>query len=254
MRDALEQLLFHRYPGFYVGRHMPLTENFMAYGFTHGDGWFAIVDVLSGLATQMMSRTGNRIIASQVKQKLGGLRFHMRGYMRGIDAFMGGARALGERYSYRVSELSGRPGVLQVGDGHYCTLALGERAEYRPVEGVDTPLLGVGEPGALDRLREGYGDHLPGGIDVPDGWVDLVQEFIHEDVVFPAGRHGQQGMARPASITTASDGALAIVWAGEPTLEQQGRAAFARAMASRVDPVSGAIGPVDDAGIPEWAR
>ena len=78
MRDALEQLLFQRYPGFYVGRHMPLTENFMAYGFTHGDGWFAIVDVLSGLATQVMDRTGKRIIASQAKEKLGGLRFYMR--------------------------------------------------------------------------------------------------------------------------------------------------------------------------------
>jgi hypothetical protein len=233
---------------------MPLTENFMAYGFTHGDGWFAIVDVLSGLATEMMDRTGQRIIASQVKQKLGGLRFYMRGYMRGVDAFMGGARALGERYSYRVSEVSGRPGVLQVGDGHYCTLALGERAEYHPAEGVDTPLLGVGEPGALDRLRVEYGAYLPGVIDVPDGWVDLVQEFIHEEVVFPARRGGRQGMARLTSIATAPDGALAIVWTGEPTLEQQGRAAFARAMARRVDPVSGAIGPVDDAGLAEWAR
>ncbi|MCB4824274.1 hypothetical protein [Roseicella aerolata] len=152
MRDALEQLLFRRYPGFYVGRHMPLTENLMGFGFTHGDGWFAIVDVLSGLATQVMDRTGKRIIASQVKEKLGGLRF----YMRRADDFIGYARALGERYSYRVSELSGRPGVLQIGDGHYCTLAPGERAGYGPVEPRDTPLLGVGEPGALDRLREGY--------------------------------------------------------------------------------------------------
>ncbi|MCO6415869.1 hypothetical protein JYK14_06725 [Siccirubricoccus sp. KC 17139] len=250
MRDALEQLLFHRYPGFYVGRHMPLTENFMAYGFTHGDGWFAIVDVLSGLAIQMMNRTGKRIIASQIKEKLGGLRF----YVRRADEFVGGARALGERYSYRVSELSGRPGVLQVGDGHYCTLAPGERAGYHPVEPRDTPLLGVGEPGALDRLRAEYGAHVPGGIDVPDGWVDLVQEFIHEDVVFPAKRNGRQEMAQLASVGTDQDGALVIVWTGEPTLEQQGRAAFARAMASRIDPVSGATGPVDDAGVPEWAR
>jgi hypothetical protein len=57
-----------------------------------------------------------------------------------------------------------------------------------------------------------------------------------------------------ARLATAPDGALANAWTGEPTLEQQGRAAFARAMASRVDPVSGAIGPVDDAGVPEWAR
>ncbi|SDB22478.1 hypothetical protein [Belnapia rosea] len=33
MRDALEQLLFRRYPGFYVGHHMPLTENLMGFGF-----------------------------------------------------------------------------------------------------------------------------------------------------------------------------------------------------------------------------
>jgi hypothetical protein len=140
MRDALEGLLFRRYPGFYVGRHMPTTENLMSYGFTHGDGWFAIVDVLSDLATRRGDRTNARIIASQVKEKLGGLRF----YTRPGDEFVAGAKSLGERYSYRVSELSGRPGLLQVGGGHYCTLAPGERAEYRPVETEDVRPLGVG--------------------------------------------------------------------------------------------------------------
>jgi hypothetical protein len=229
---------------------MPLTENLMAFGFTHGDGWFAIVDVLSGLAAEVMDRTGKRIIASQVKQKLGGLRF----YMRPRDEFMEGARGLGERYSYRVSELSGRSGVLQVGDGHYCTLAPSERVGYAPVEMEDVPPLGMGQPGALDRLRVMHGADLPGGIDVPDGWVDLVQAFIHEDVVLPARRNGRHGMAQLTSVAATPDSALDIVWTSEPTLEQQGRAAFARAMASRVDSMSGAIGPVDEAGIPEWAR
>jgi hypothetical protein len=99
-----------------------------------------------------------------------------------------------------------------------------------------------------------HGADVPGGIDMPDGWVDLIQTFIQEDVVFPARWGDGQAGARLTSIGVGSDGELALNWSGEPTLEQQGRAAFAQAMARRVDQVTGAIGPMDDAGVAEWAR
>lgn len=86
MREALERLLFHRYPALYVGRHLPVTESLMARGFTHGDGWFAIVDVLSNLASQYVGLAGQCLIATQVKQKFGGLRFRMKGSMTSCTA------------------------------------------------------------------------------------------------------------------------------------------------------------------------
>ncbi|MBU8546091.1 MULTISPECIES: hypothetical protein [Roseomonadaceae] len=250
MREALEQLLFQRYPALYVGRHLPLTESSMARGFTHGDGWFAIVDVLSKLSRQDVQRTGRYHIATQVKQKFAALRFHMKD----LDDYIHSARVMGERYSLCVSELSGRPGALHVCDGHYYTLALGERSEYDLAEGTETPLPRAGQPDALDHLSAEYGAQVPGGIDVPTGWVDLVHVFVLQNLVGARGRDDQEEMAELISITATADGELTILWNGEPTPDQQGFAAFAQAMVRHIDPVSGAIGPVDDKGIPAWKR
>ena len=246
MRGALENLLFHRYPVLYRDRDEPRSRTLMSFGFTHGDGWFAIVDVLSQLVTQR----SRRALAFQVKEKLGGLRF----YLRSADDFIGGAAQLAERYSYKVSELSGRPGLLQINEGYYRTLAVGERPGYEPVPGAAYPALGAGLPGALDRLRDRHRLHVPGGSDVPDGWADLVDEFIQAQVARLSRDDRGPDPAALAAIATAGDGTLVVTWAGEPTLEQRGQAEFARAMARRIDPASGAIGPVDDAGLPEWAR
>ncbi|WP_439598761.1 hypothetical protein [Falsiroseomonas sp.] len=250
LREALEQLLFQRYPALYVRRHLPLTESLMAQGFTHGDGWFAIVDVLSNLGRQDVQRTDRYLIATQVKQKFGELRFRMKD----LDDYMHSAWVMGERYSLCVSEFSGRPGALHVCDGHYCTLAVGERSEYGLAEGTETPLPRAGQPDALDLLRRGYGAHVPDGIDVPSGWVDLIQQFILQNLVVARGRDDRQRKAELTSITATAEGQLTILWMGEPTPDQQGCAAFAEAMVRRIDPVSGAIGPVDDTGTPVWNR
>jgi hypothetical protein len=52
-------------------------------GFAHGDDWFAIVwwlcEDLEALVTEAEKATGQRFEVTQVKQKFGGLRFHVTG-------------------------------------------------------------------------------------------------------------------------------------------------------------------------------
>jgi hypothetical protein len=189
-------------------------------------------------------------LAFQVKEKLAGLRF----YLHNADDFIGGAAQLAGRYSHKVSELSGRPGILQVNNGYYRTLAVDERPGYEPIPNTEYPALDAGLPGALDRLRARHRLHLPGGIEVPGGWADLVDEFVQAQVAVPFQDDRGPDPARLAAIATVGDGTLAVTWAGEPTLEQRGQAEFAREMVRRIDPASGAIGPVDDTGSPEWTR
>lgn len=167
---------------------------------------------------------------------------------------MHSARGMGERYSLQVSELSGLPGALHVCDGHYCTLMPGERPGYDLAEGAETPLPRAGQPGALQQLREECDVYVPGGIDVPQGWVDLVREFVLRSQTVASAQDEGLDVAKLTTITASADGQLVFAWTGEPTPCQQGRVAFAQAMARHIDPVSGAIGPVDDKGIPHWKR
>ena len=45
MREALTRLLYSRYPVLFAEHRLDAAESGMAWGFQHGDGWFAIVDV-----------------------------------------------------------------------------------------------------------------------------------------------------------------------------------------------------------------
>ena len=73
MRSTLTELLYRRYPRLYAERHLSTRQSVMPFGFEHDDGWFAIVDVLSGLLEP------RGVVARQVKEKLGGLRYYYRG-------------------------------------------------------------------------------------------------------------------------------------------------------------------------------
>ena len=46
MRQELDQLLCERYPKIFANRHADMKTTAMCWGFSHGDGWFNIVDTL----------------------------------------------------------------------------------------------------------------------------------------------------------------------------------------------------------------
>jgi hypothetical protein len=82
MRKELDDALCRRYPTLYQKRSN--NESLMHYGFSCGDGWYHIIDVISHLLTEH----NQDITASQIKEKFGKLRFSYAGahddYSRGV--------------------------------------------------------------------------------------------------------------------------------------------------------------------------
>src|SRR2546422_9791583 len=112
--------LLTAFPHLYRGRHLPLTENLMSWGFQCGDGWFALLYQVSQQLTDYASShpAVHEVIAVQVKEKFGTLRF----YVRGADAHIQALIDAVEVQSAQLCELDGTPGRLRVRQGHYQTL------------------------------------------------------------------------------------------------------------------------------------
>ena len=49
MREELDKQLVEKYPLLYRDRNAPMTQTAMCWGFSHGDGWYNIIDTLSHL-------------------------------------------------------------------------------------------------------------------------------------------------------------------------------------------------------------
>jgi hypothetical protein len=79
MTQEPDDLLCHRYPHIFLDRHGDPTETAMYWGFQCGDGWFEIIDDLCAEITrQVNAGTMPPLVAAQVKEKSGYLRFFIR--------------------------------------------------------------------------------------------------------------------------------------------------------------------------------
>jgi hypothetical protein len=94
----------------------------MCFGFEHGDGWHDIVDRLSWRYTALWKLLRVDVYASQVKEKLGGLRFYCyprtprwmpRFLSRWIGTLVFWLEDRAEDESYETCELCGRSGALR---------------------------------------------------------------------------------------------------------------------------------------------
>jgi hypothetical protein len=112
--------LFEAFPHLYRGRHLPLTQNLMSWGFRCEDGWFALLYRLSQQMTDYAAchPAVQAIIVAQVKEKFGTLRF----YVDGADDHMHTLIDAAETQSAEICELDGTPGRLRARQGHYQTL------------------------------------------------------------------------------------------------------------------------------------
>lgn len=102
--------LFERFDHLYRGRHLPDTQNLMCYGFCCGDGWFDLVWQLSEQIEaycQQHSEAAD-LMAAQVKQKLGELRFYVQPKLWEVEYLIEAARVK----SLQTCELTGAPGSL----------------------------------------------------------------------------------------------------------------------------------------------
>jgi hypothetical protein len=123
MKDELDKILCERYPKIFRDRNKNMQETCMCWGFCHGDGWFGILDaacknIQNHADTKrkqepFASMTDEEFdelhqpVASQVKEKFGGLRF----YIDNADDYVYGIVSMAESMSYRTCESCGSPGT-----------------------------------------------------------------------------------------------------------------------------------------------
>jgi len=109
MNEVNTKYLLGRYPKLYQGYYFPMTETCMCWGFECGDGWLKIIDNLSAEVTAIDEKNGSKTIATQVKEKFGGLRFYIESGSDAIFDLIDKA----EDESFRTCETCGEPGTTR---------------------------------------------------------------------------------------------------------------------------------------------
>lgn len=104
MSPELDRKLCERHPKIFANRHGDPDSTAMCRGFECGDGWYALIDALCG-ALQRETDLGNapQLVAAQVKEKFGTLRF----YTRHASERQRGMIQLAEAMSARICEVCG---------------------------------------------------------------------------------------------------------------------------------------------------
>ena len=128
MREELDKLLCEKYPKMFVNRHKSMQETCMCWGFCCGDGWYQILDSLCGQIQhhidwkqEQKEKYGRgdgckQVVAVQVKEKFGGLRF----YYNGGDDVIDGMVRMAESWAANTCETCGEKGEHRVDSGwHY---------------------------------------------------------------------------------------------------------------------------------------
>ena len=119
MRQELDEQLCAKYPKIFANRDADMQTTAMCWGFECRDGWFNIIDQLcSNIQHHIDWNNKNfekgytqykqvpQVVASQVKEKFGGLRF----YYDGGDDYISGLASMAESMSVVTCEECGAPG------------------------------------------------------------------------------------------------------------------------------------------------
>lgn len=115
MKKELDELLYQRYPLIFSERHGSPRETAMIWGFACEDGWFDLIDTLcERLQFWTDHNHAPQVVAVQVKEKWGGLRFYLR---REASEEQRGMIWMAYAMSFRLCEQCGKPGELVV-HGH----------------------------------------------------------------------------------------------------------------------------------------
>lgn len=117
MTPELDTKLCLDYPKIFVNRAGSPWETLMCFGFEHGDGWYDLIDQMCGVIQSHIDWQNRKeekvkqVVAVQVKEKFGGLRF----YYDGGDDFIRGVVAFAEDMSCVICEECGKPGKRRSG-------------------------------------------------------------------------------------------------------------------------------------------
>jgi hypothetical protein len=123
MKAELDQKLCERYPKIFANRNGDMRETCMYWGFECGDGWYDLIDELCGTIQNYIDNNSSetrpipQLVAEQVKEKFGTLRFYTSGGDRLIDGMIWFAESM----SGRICEVCGNSGKRNT-DGWLRTL------------------------------------------------------------------------------------------------------------------------------------
>lgn len=109
MKKELEKKLVEKYPNLYKDYGGDMRKTCMHWGFEHGDGWYDLIDELSA----KLESYG--VVAGQVKEKFGGLRFYLDYPQHLSRETVEKIREIKDEYeekSYTICEHCGKPGTL----------------------------------------------------------------------------------------------------------------------------------------------
>lgn len=124
MREDLDKALCAKYPKIFVNRHGSMRTTCMCWGFP-GDGWYNILDELCGKIQAICDRypdsEHHQVVASQVKEKFGTLRFYIEGCHNDIFDEVHALIDEAEAKTAETCEECGEPGKAR-GGGWILTL------------------------------------------------------------------------------------------------------------------------------------
>ena len=133
MHEDLDNKLCEKYPEIFRNRRAPVTQTPMGFGFECGDGWYDLIDVLCRNIQHHVDWYSTthpdkieQPIASQVKEKFGGLRFYLDCY---DDDHIQGMIQMAESMSYHICEECGNKGKSR-SNGWVRTLCDEHAAKY----------------------------------------------------------------------------------------------------------------------------
>jgi hypothetical protein len=110
MKPELDKALCEKYPKIFANRHADMRATAMCWGFECGDGWYQIIEALCcAMQSHCDSNAISQLVASQVKEKYGTLRF----YYIGGDDMTDGMVYLAEVMSGMTCEVCGQPGITR---------------------------------------------------------------------------------------------------------------------------------------------
>jgi len=124
MRKEHDEALCKKYPEIFRDRNGDARTTAMVWGFECGDGWYNIINTMCEQIEnyqQYLLRNGEEfspVVATQVKEKYGILRF----YYTGGDEYIEGIVDLTESLSATICETCGASGKLRDGGGWLITL------------------------------------------------------------------------------------------------------------------------------------
>ena len=86
MKKENQQKLLKKYSKIFAQYDLPPSQTAMCWGLECGDGWCALIDALCENIQKYIDNSDvEQIVATQVKQKFGALRFYYRPFEKEID-------------------------------------------------------------------------------------------------------------------------------------------------------------------------